>query len=215
MSHSYAVRITYPYETIKPLMEIWAEKCEKMAIYEHTGERTNKVHIHLVIERCSVTKDQLKNYAKPTPIVLKGNGNCSFKKFDGNEKAYVYMAKGVLDPKFLKGWTQEDAQRWKSLWVGEKGHSQRKENVVYDDCFDEIVYESAWRYHQRDNPRGDQSINDYQFEFIRKWAHTYTFNKMGRIWNIQAINLYKMLVYTFVYRNNIRIPEKDKTFQRW
>jgi len=217
MPNDYAIRITYPYETLSVLLGFWAEKCEKVAVYEHVGERTNKTHCHLVIVGCTVTKDQLKNYAKQqTSYSLKGNGASSFKVYDGNERACVYMAKGTLDPKLLKGWTQEDAARWKSLWVGDKGHQPRKETLLYDDCFDDMMYETAWLYHQRDHPPlYDMTKNDYQFCFVKQWAHKYAFDKFGRVWNIQAINMYKMLVYTYIFRNNLKIPETEKIFLRF
>lgn len=219
MVHSYAVRITYAYDAIKPLLECWAERCEKMAVYEHVGERTNKVHIHLVMENCEIGKEQLKNMAKPTPITLIGNKLCSFKKYDGNEKAYVYMTKGVLTPKFLKVWTDVDADRWKKLWVGDLGHQNSKDVLLYEDCYDELTFEVAWKYYQRDHPNNyiagskPTSSNDYQFNFIKQWARNYSFSKFNRIWNIQAINMYKMLVYTYVYRNNLVIPEKESAFK--
>lgn len=222
-THSYAVRITYAYDVIKPLIECWAERCEKMAVYEHVGERTNKVHIHLVIENAEVGKEQLKNMAKGTPITLKGNKVCSFKKYDGNERAYVYMTKGVLNPKFLKVWTDADADRWKKLWVGDIGHQANKDVLAYEDCYDELSFEVAWRYYQRDHPRipdivnGEavQTAHDYQYRFIRTWARNYAFNQYNRIWNIQAINLYKMLVYTYVFRNNLTIPKWDTAFKQF
>lgn len=221
MPNDYAVRITYAYEVIKPLIETWAERCEKLAVYEHVGERTNKVHIHMVIEGCEIGKEQLKNLAKPTPINLKGNKQCSFKKYDGNQRAYVYMAKGVLSPKLLKGWTDLDADRWKKLWVGDLGHQNSKDVLAYEDCYDELTFEVAWRYYQRDHPLtytpGENPItkNDYEFNFIRTWARNYAFQKFNRVWNIQATNLYKMLVYTYVYRNNLVIPPTYKAFTNW
>lgn len=219
MPHSYAVRITYDYDTIKPLMDCWADRCQKMAIYEHIGERTNKTHIHIVIEGCEVAKEQLKNMAKPTPINLKGNKQSSFKKYDGNERALVYMTKGVLSPKFLKGWTDLDADRWKKLWVGDLGHQVSKDVLVYEDCYDELTFEVAWRYYQRDHPntydsKNPMTNNDYQYQFIKSWARNFAFQRYNRIWNIQAMNMYKMLVYTYVFRNNLVIPKDDAAFKR-
>ena len=50
----YAVRITHSYEVAKPIVHLWAMKCEKILAYEHLGERTGKIHIHLLLVNTSV-----------------------------------------------------------------------------------------------------------------------------------------------------------------
>lgn len=219
MPHSYAVRITHAFDDMKPLIDIWSLRCDRMAVYEHVGERTNKVHIHLVIVDSEVCKEQLKNLAKPINIELKGNKVCSFKPFDGNEKALIYMTKGLYKYKYLKGYTEADAEAWKAKWEGEVGHSQPKDVIAYEACFDE-QYDLSWLYHQRDHPNIYQSgcvpvsQNDYEYKFMKRQAHMYAFNAYRRIWNIQAANMYKMLVYTYVFRHDLVIPADDPAFKR-
>lgn len=217
--HSYCVRITEDYETLIPLIDAWSPRIERFAVYEHIGERTNKTHCHMVIERSAIAKDQLKNIAKGLGINLKGNEQCSFKAFDGDDKAYIYMTKGILNAKFLKHWTSTDTDAWKKRWIGDKGHQISKDALAYEDCFAEITYGISWKYYQRDNPNtyipGYDRIsdNDYHYRYMKKYAHSYAFQRYGRIWNIQASNLYKMLVYTYVYRNDLTIPKDDPAFK--
>ena len=58
----YAVRITHSYEVAKPIVHLWAMKCEKILAYEHLGERTGKIHIHLLLVNTSVDKKAIEKH---------------------------------------------------------------------------------------------------------------------------------------------------------
>lgn len=114
----YAVRITHSYDIAKKIVAMWALKSTKMAVFQHVGEKTEKPHIHLSLEGTSVDKKQLRNLAASTGIPVKGNEYMSFKDLSSQgEKYFIYMTKGKYDASYLKGYTEEDVQRWKSQWV--------------------------------------------------------------------------------------------------
>ena len=85
----YAVRITHSYEVAKPIVHLWAMKCEKILAYEHLGERTGKIHIHLLLVNTSVDK-QLRNIAATTKIPVSGNEWMSFKSQTWADIYYIY-----------------------------------------------------------------------------------------------------------------------------
>ena len=74
----YAVRITHSYEVAKPIVHLWAMKCEKNLAYEHLGERTGKIHIHLLLVNTSVDK-QLRNIAATTKSQYQATNGCRSK----------------------------------------------------------------------------------------------------------------------------------------
>jgi len=215
--HSYAVRITHSYDTIKSLVDVWAEKCEKVAVYQHTGSETEKVHCHLVLLNSAVAKDQLKNFAKKLSVPLTGNQLCSFKKYDGNVTALVYMTKGNLVPSFLKSWSLEDSDSWKKKWVPQQTFKS-KDAMLYEDVFSENTLTPALEDYLKNYDTNLYksmgmllpAYGERVFPFIKKWVHSEVFQRSGRIWNIRAINQYKMLVYSYYYRNSLKMP-KDKT----
>lgn len=116
----YAVRITHSYDVCKRLVAQWALKSQALAVYEHLGEKTGKVHIHLALYSTSVDKKQLRNIAASCGVNVKGNENCSFKEWDGKDLYIIYMTKGSLDPKYLLNYSQDDSDVWKAQWVAPK-----------------------------------------------------------------------------------------------
>lgn len=108
-------------------MKCWAERCKKVAVYEHVGQATQKTHIHMVLCDSEVCKKQLKNLLRihnlNTQGKLGGNKDWSFKEWDGDENACAYMTKGHIDYSFLKEWNDDDHERWKSMWRGTPYHT--------------------------------------------------------------------------------------------
>lgn len=213
-SYSYAVRITRSYDVLKDLVYVWAERCERVAVYEHVGRATEKTHIHLVLSGCNVCKKQLKNLIKihniATQGALGGNKDWSFKDWDGDLNACAYMAKGSIEPSYLKGWTMEDHKKWLEMWRGGKYESADAD--YYACCFHTTEFMEAY-----DNWFAKRSANPYaEFNFIRAFAKHVVFDDFGKIWNLQAINRYKMLVYSYCYRNNVMIPQdKNGVFKEY
>lgn len=215
MRYDYFVRITHSYESSARLLSAWALKCEKMVCYEHVGEETEKIHIHVLILGCSITKKQLRNIGQEF-VPLKGNEYCSFKECVAYETPLVYMTKGVLHPKYLIGFTKEECEAARLKWVEPVG-KQCKDKVIYDECF--YVNSQWWE--------PDMSLHglvlagdikhpadcDCKFKKVKKRAQWFVLGKCG-VWNMRAMAMYKMLVYTFCFNQGVPIP-KDSQFGKW
>lgn len=184
-----------------------------MLVYEHVGSLTEKVHIHLVIEGSEYQKKWLRELGSRWGIDLKGNGKCSFKEFDGNRTAMVYMTKGELDPKFNKGYSEDDIALWKSQWVQQVETSP--DARLYDQVFDEDNDKIEYEYYTKENPITPDNFADHKFGWLCKKAHRFVFNLNHQIWNLKAVNQYKMLVYSYCYRNGLAIPRENPVFKRF
>lgn len=118
MPYDFAVRITKPYEHMSRVISRWLLECDKMVVYQHEGERTGKVHIHLAIEGSRVCREQLRNIANDMLVhPLKGQGDWSFKEWDRGDKYIVYMTKGKHDPSFNKGFEEVYLSKCKGQYV--------------------------------------------------------------------------------------------------
>jgi len=187
----YAVRITHSYEHCKRVIGLWALRCQKMIVYEHEGEKTNKVHIHVALFNTSIDKKQLRNVAASTGLPCKGNENMAFTKKDWDlDPIYItYMTKGKHDPKYNKGYSDEEVSTFRNNWV---------EPAVY----------------QKKDPKDVELYNDWhcedmEFYLVRRSAMQYVYNNVCPVWNAHAINQYKMLVRTYLFRHPmIRIPDE-------
>lgn len=208
MKHDYFVRITRSYSDLSGMVAIWSERASKVVVYEHTGEQTEKTHIHMVIIGSSVCKKQLKNLVGY--LNLKGNEDWSFKDYDGNETAMTYMTKGTLDPKYIKGYTAQDAETWKSLWrPGRRNMRVADIEELWNSCFGnreqaEIDRELYFKQYP------DRPLFDWVLHYAREAA--FSWNKA--FWTIKAKNDYKCLVHTYVYRYSVSIPI-DKRYDSW
>lgn len=205
MLYDYAVRITYPYEQAAPIVRAWSTRVTKMVVYEHTGEKTKKAHIHLLVWQSSLQKKQLRNIAADTGLCVKGNELMSFKEYDGDETYITYMSKGKHDPRYTQGFTLAELDERKKKWVEPAKYvKQSGDEKLYNDIFDgeyDVQHYEQWR---KDNP------TEEKFVWLKSYVKSYVFQLNHLIWNQVAINRYKMLVYSYCYRNSIYIPE-DKT----
>jgi len=168
----------------------------------------------MVLGGSEVCKKQLKNLLRIHNINTQGSLGCnkdwSFKEWDGDENACAYMTKGYIKYSYLKLWTDADHQRWITMWRGTP--YQNADQDIYDECFDESVFRPAFEDYAR-NQRNIVEDLYCDFKFIRRYARDYIFHQNGRIWNIQAINRYKMLVYSYCLRSNVAIPVNDAVFK--
>lgn len=117
----YAVRITHSYSVAQSVAHVWALRADKVLVYEHSKETNtarDKTHIHMLLVNTSIDKKQLRNIAKETNVPTKGNENMSFKMAEQPFTKYItYMSKGVLQPKYNKGFTPEELEEYRLLWV--------------------------------------------------------------------------------------------------
>lgn len=182
-----------------------------MLVYEHVGSVTEKVHIHLVIVEADTGKKWLRELGSRHGINLKGNKFCSFKEFDGNETAMVYMTKGVYEPSFNKGFDPADIARWKSQWVDKP---KSRDAMIYEHAFGDAEYnKEMYENWIKDHPIDPKEVC-HQFKWVKAKSYTTALMNNGYIVNLKTINEYKMLVYTYCARNNVLIPPDEPTFKK-
>lgn len=209
-NYSFFVRITYPYSHIQALVSMWGLKCEKLAVYEHEGEKTQKVHCHLVVMNSCVDKKQLRNIGSKY-CDLKGNENASFAKLDSERKPLVYMTKGVLDPKYLKTFTKEEAQTWKEQWVAPSSAPPKIPWAV-------TLYGLAFPYDKdRDTdefdygsfpPETDRRL--IKFERVLKHVNNTCLRFNEYMFTPKCCQEVQTLMKTYCYRWDISIPQDYK-----
>lgn len=208
MPYAYMVRVTHPYQDASGVVALWSSRAEKMVVYEHVGTVTEKIHIHMVIFGSDTHKKQLRNIGMATGLDLKGNKNCSFKEFDGNERCFVYMTKGRHDPSFIKGYTMPEHVRWKGLY--EVRENRSNDARLYEHCFGDEEYNEA---HFQDSDYITDPVYG-RYKWVKFCAKTFVMMNNDFIWNMKATNMYKMLVYTYIFRhNNVIIPPNDPVFK--
>ena len=112
-------RITCSYNAFNPVVELLEPKCDKLVIYEHNAD-TDNVHIHMYIEKCTVSTDTIKNYCKRFGINggTRGTG-WSFKSAT-DTGCIVYMSKGNLEPLYVKGFTTDEITSYREAWQPKK-----------------------------------------------------------------------------------------------
>jgi len=194
----YAVRITHSYEDCARAIGVWALRCDKIIVYEHQGDKTNKVHIHAALYNTNIDKKQLRNVAAETGLPCKGNENMAFTKRDWDlDPIYItYMTKGKHDPKYNKGYSSEEVLTFRNNW---------KEPTLYQkkDPKDLIMFQE-WECNYTD------------FYQVQKSAKEYINIRIMPVWNAYAINQYKMLMRTYLYQcPMVVIPKEYKDKFTW
>jgi len=203
----YAVRITHSYEQAKPIIHLWAMRCDKMLVYEHIGGTTNKTHIHISLLGTNVDKKQLRNIAAETKIPVAGNEYMSFKKWDRDEEYIKYMSKGKHDPKYNKGYEEIELLEIKKRWVETRLIDKPDKTDKILDDFDTYIF---------DNGVVDlgQIMNFYELRTATlKFVFARHTGRRHRL-DMKAKNLFTMIMNTYIYANKVPIPKGEERF-RW
>lgn len=114
-----AFRITETFDNLRALCDLLQGNCSAVVIYEHDATR---VHIHGLIKECKVSSDTLKNYVKRSlGVTTFPKSDWSFKTLHEGEPVgdgfITYMSKGVLQPRFVYGYTDEQIEHYKLKWI--------------------------------------------------------------------------------------------------
>lgn len=233
---NYAVRIALPFSKIERGVQSVALRADKVLAYEHVGTVTEKIHVHLVImgARCDVKT--LKSDMVKGGVVVKGatatNGDWSWKTSfkdkitkeviymdDTNVKKYItYMTKGNLDPKYNKGFSDEDIADAKFQWVEPPANqASRQERLYYEfdvmvpkDLPTHVVYVEQLDEHTTPVtwPKGKYR----GFETVRNMAFKFAMEKCRGILGPGAKSMIQMLYQTYCFKHGI---DMDPKYDRW
>jgi len=204
MENCYAVRVSYPYEgasitptaehvliphprrEVRSIVAVWATQVQRMVVYEHDDDGANRIHCHIMLEGARVSKKRLQQLASevcntqmPGAEGQRARSLMSFrsKGYDGNIAGFSYCTKGKYDPKYIQGWTAENAQRWKEAWVAPEQHVRRTPwRILQDDFY-------TWWNDKANRLDYDTEITAY---LITLRVHRFLLYKHGGIYPPQA-----------------------------
>lgn len=210
--NGYFVRITRSYADASGVIRAWSTRATKMVVYEHVGEKTEKTHIHILILNPSVESKQLRNIAA-NYVNMKGNENASFKTIDDEwETSLPYMTKGCLEPKYLLGYNAEDANVWKSKWVQPSKHIKiSPAEQLYNRVFDDNA-KIDLEYYKKN---ADITQTDLEWNWLKQYTRQYLFHMNRMIWTQKQFCDQKMLIYSYILRNGISIPQSEKDWKKY
>lgn len=122
---NYAPRISLPYHDVSGVVAMWADACQRVAVYEHEAdEEVNTTHVHMILIECVFeTAEALKRqFRKLINTTRKGNELWSWehKKFPNPDVSFIgYMTKGEknLRSKFLKNISPAEVEEQRALWA--------------------------------------------------------------------------------------------------
>jgi len=209
--YDYFVRITHPYEVLVRLVSAWALECSSLAVFEHVGSQTEKVHCHLVILGSRLQKKQLRNIGSQF-AVLKGNEYCSFKECVSWEIPLTYMTKGELSAKYLKTFTIEQIDSARARWTPRQSYKKppTKSEAAWADFQEWVILEREISRCEPDEIiviNGEATRTHKKFDIVKKHAHQYAGTEFQGMWSRATWDMYKMLVYSYCFQNNISIPD--------
>lgn len=202
MEHAF-VRITYPYDTLQQLVATWAQYCEKMAVVEHKGEKTQKIHVHILMYNMSRTWKQFKNIMERDfpSLGISGNEMISkvkaFKYHDG-VPSLRYMLKGKYDLSYNKGYDEVQLKELKDSWKPEVEKQSKLQAQL--ERFATFVYDS-----------GQMVYGDLDFYTCKRLACKFAYEEYNNTFPMpMAMNLVKSIVYSCKFDIGFQIPEDDK-----
>lgn len=133
---NHAIRITLSYELCKDVISKWADRSDKVIVYQHDAdEEVSKTHVHLGLYGCEVKTEALKRMWPDAPG--KGNEFWSWKEATEEPTKYLtYMSKGTLRPVFMKNFSPDLVETSRQAWVepslGNDKSRDSSESVIQD-----------------------------------------------------------------------------------
>lgn len=197
------VRITRSYQFVQRIIGAWALKCDKLIVYEHEGEKTEKIHVHILMFGMIDTWDNFKKIAKkllPDGEEFKGNEDWSIKKkyeYRPND-TIKYMSKGHLEPVYNKGYTDEEVALAKAAWVPAEDKRTKDQEMYHEFCggddYDKQQISAAW-----------------DFDVTKREARRYAFAKCNGVWSARAGQISRMLIFTHYMNWSFVLPDSWET----
>lgn len=193
-------------------------KADKLLCYEHTGEETNKDHVHLLMIRVSCDPERLKQIAKGILECGSGNEFWTFKKKtkahgevteEKSSRYITYMSKGIHKPKYNKGYEEDHLENLRLQWQDNLEEPTRDAKLC--SAFEERVYQYSLNpVNAREFAEGTTIFRHDMGDCVAKLARSWAFANNDRIWNVRTATDAKMVFLTYCMRYNIDIPKDIK-----
>ena len=172
--YSYAPRISASYVEIQPVIQEWASKVLRMAVFQHDKDtNVQTTHVHILIEGCDTKCEQLKRIFKKVLPGLPAKGNEFWKwesKQTPDDSFLTYMSKGTLRPLFVKEYSPALVEERRLQWkiTTPKAITPLK----YDEWEDlKKAYDARFDSH---------TARSLSLDETRRWAFSWYFRRDGR-----------------------------------
>jgi len=207
---NYCARLTYSYEDCSGVIHAWALRSDQVVVYEHVGNKTEKVHCHVLLTGTSVDKKQLRNVAAGTRLDVKGQERLAFStnEWDGDHTFITYMSKGKYDSKYTKGFTAIELDEARKAW-------KEPDNVFKLDKADKKYFEFSQAMFEDKAVWKDGAgveCQRPQFYPLITAARAYVHRFHGGFHKPQNFNTLKNYLREYGYVNNVTIPKGEKPF---
>lgn len=220
-------RITRSYSDLSGAYRSISLLCDKLLIFEHEpDEDVKKVHCHFVAEHNCSTKT-LKNTIQanlPFGMVLNGNGDWSMPEnnWDKDHKTITYMTKGHLEPKYNQGYTEEQINNARALWVEMTPDEEPAEIKLYRQLVDgnhkcsHPLYAVSEMSEDVQDSIDEKSMSRVyrRFEYVRKFF----FKELRKVYKLPTPAFFRRLkTYTLGYcmDNEIPIPRQKDPWENY
>jgi len=186
---NYAPRISASYAEIQPVIQEWASKMLRMAVFQHDKDDTvQTTHCHILMEGCETQCEQLKRIFKKILPGLPAKGNEFWKwesKTPVDDSFLTYMSKGTLRPMFVKEYSPALVEERRLQW---KITTPKATNPLKYDEWEDL--KKAYDAQHNDSMSRTLSLDE-----TRKWTFSWYFRRDGRAPHISnykrnAISLY-------------------------
>jgi len=129
MPYAYFGYINRPFTDISGFVNKISSEAEKLLVYEQDHrDGSGHIHCHLLILNFPITKKQLYKRNMFKELQLDGTKKeFGFDEYQEGRDTISYMTKGIYDPVFNKGFTQEEITEAKS-----KGFIKKPMTVQFD-----------------------------------------------------------------------------------
>lgn len=220
---NYAIRVTRPYAQIASWISSLALKCDKLVVVQH-DENVSKIHCHVHVVGFTSHSDTITNTLEKALNIAKsdkdqrGNSLLSKKVTYGKDKTPVddknisYMSKGKYDAQYIKGYTAEEYTALKAQGYDKKDyHEGDKEspNAVYFRQFEAWFHCQPWT----EMPIFNGLDHCNEFETIKSYAWKYAAEKNQFVIDQKSRHKFQMLVWTYSFRYDIKIPKNEMKWQ--
>lgn len=186
---NYAPRVSVSYAELQPVVQEWASKMLRMAVFQHDQDATvSQTHCHILMMECEIQAEQLKRMFKKALPGLPAKGN-EFWKWESktavDDQFLTYMSKGNLRPMFVKGFPAELVEERRQQW---KITTPKAMTPLKYDEWEEL--KKAYDAEHDENMSRTKSLDE-----TRRWTFSWYFHRDGRAPHVSnykrnAISLY-------------------------
>jgi len=163
---SQAIRVSRSFEELRSVIE--KLDARRVVVYQHdSDEEVSRTHIHILVQDCNVEKLTFKRRIEAL-VGKVAASDWSFKATDDNVGKYItYMSKGVLQPVYQRGYTDDEVAKFRASWVThEKSKPDKK--ATYDVVIQKIIESCSFDDNDHITPASVKLVTDLLIKELNK-----------------------------------------------